>query len=156
MPPSGHRLTGAGAPPFDAVSTAGRDVGVPGRGKTKVTLLLFWASWCATCQAALPGLDAIYRDHKSDGMAMIGVSVDQSQKQAEYRAGELGTSFPIVMDESQNLVSAYGAGKVPLMFVIDRGGIVRWAGREPSFARSAVEAVLAESGAEGGRQAPWQ
>jgi hypothetical protein len=48
------------------------------------------------------------------------------------------------MDDGQRLMSQYSVGKVPMLFVIDQTGTVRWTGRDPSAARDAVEAVLAE------------
>lgn len=145
MPASSrHPLAGGPAPEFRGTSTKGRDVSVPGVGRTKATLVCFWASWCPTCQGALPGLDAIWLDHKRDGLMFIGVSVDDSEKHAVSMAAELGTSFPIVMDDGQRLMSQYSVGKVPMLFVIDQTGTVRWTGRDPSAARDAVEAVLAE------------
>lgn len=141
---SNHPLSGGPAPEFHGSATSGRDVGVPGNDRTKATLVCFWASWCPTCQAALPDLDAIWRDYKREGLMFIGVSVDDSQNHAVNMAAELGATFPILMDDGQRLMSLYGVGKVPMMFVIDRSGTVRWTGRNPGAARDAVDAVLAE------------
>ena len=139
-----HPLSGDVAPEFEAVSTSGRDVRIPGRSLTKVTVVGFWASWCPTCQATMPRLADLYNDTKGDGVLVVGVSEDETETAAVAGARDLGLSFPVVMDSSQSLASRYGASKVPLTFVVDRAGRVRWVGRAPGQARAAVRAVLGE------------
>jgi cytochrome c biogenesis protein CcmG, thiol:disulfide interchange protein DsbE len=145
MPPSiAHPLAGGSAPEFEGVSTSDRDVRVPGRGRTKVTVVGFWASWCATCQAAMPVLADLYRDKRTDGVMVVGVSLDESEGSATSMAHELDLSFPVMLDPGQRVATTYGVSQIPLTFVVDRGGRVRWVGRDPKQARQAALAVLAE------------
>lgn len=143
MPPSiGHPLAGSSAPRFQEAATSSREVGVPGSDRTRVTVVDFWASWCAACQETIPVLDDIWRDHKHDGVMVIGVSVDESESAADSAAQELGASFPIVV--SQRVAARYGVAKIPITFVIDGSGTVRWVGRDPSEMKRAVEFILHE------------
>jgi cytochrome c biogenesis protein CcmG/thiol:disulfide interchange protein DsbE len=139
-----HPLVGGAAPEFHAESTAAIPVGVPGTRRTRVTVIDFWASWCASCSRTLPALDRLWRDRKADGVAVIGVNVDDSDVAAEAAAHELGATFPIVADPGQRLSATYGVAQVPLTFVVDSAGTVRWVGRDPESARRAVEVVLSE------------
>ncbi len=139
-----HPLVGSAAPEFHAESTAAITVGVPGTRRTRVTVIDFWASWCASCSRTLPALDKLWRDRKADGVAMIGVNVDASEATAEAAAYELGATFPIVADLDQRLTGTYGVAQVPLTFVVDGAGTVRWVGRDPASARRAVEVLLSE------------
>ena len=59
-------------------------------------------------------------------------------------AQALHASFPIVVDASARFLRSYRVGQVPLTFVVDRSGTVRWVGRDPAAVRRAVEIVLAE------------
>jgi cytochrome c biogenesis protein CcmG, thiol:disulfide interchange protein DsbE len=145
MPASVHHpLVGSTAPEFQAESTAARSVGVPGSRRIRVTVIDFWASWCAACSHTMPALDKLWRDHKTDGVMVIGVSVDDSEQAADTGAHELGASFPIVADPYQHLAGTYGVAKVPLTFVVDGAGTVRWVGRDPGSARRAVDVLLSE------------
>jgi cytochrome c biogenesis protein CcmG, thiol:disulfide interchange protein DsbE len=119
-----------------------RDVGIPGSDRTKVTVVDFWASWCAACQQTIPALDDIYRSRKRDGVMVIGVSVDETDEVAASAAEEMGASFPIVVD--QRLAAVYGVSKIPLTFVVDSNSQVRWVGRDPGQIEQAVEVVLDE------------
>jgi cytochrome c biogenesis protein CcmG/thiol:disulfide interchange protein DsbE len=145
MPESiAHPLAGVQAPEFHERSTSAREVGIPGRRRTRVTVVDFWATWCPACQISIPALDSLFRDHKDDGLMVIGINVGEPEPQAAAGAQSLGASFPIVADRGQRLSAQYGVAQIPLTFVIDRDGIVRWVGTDSSQATAAALVVLAE------------
>jgi cytochrome c biogenesis protein CcmG/thiol:disulfide interchange protein DsbE len=117
-------------------------VGIPGSDRTRVTVVDFWASWCEACQSTMPVLDSLWRSKRRDGVMVIGVSVDDSEAVAASAARQLGASFPIVADPG--LASAYGVARIPLTFVVDRKGTVRWVGRDPGSIEQAALYVLYE------------
>ncbi|AUX48247.1 disulfide isomerase [Sorangium cellulosum] len=139
-----HPLVGGAAPEFEAESTAAATVRVPGSRRTRVTVIDFWASWCGACSRTMPALDQLWRERRADGVAVIGVNVDDSDAAADAAAHELGATFPIVVDPGQRLSGTYGVAQVPLTFVVDAAGTVRWVGRDPASVRRAVEVLLAE------------
>lgn len=51
----------------------------------KVVLVDFWASWCAPCRRANPGLAELYSRFRDKGFEIFGVSIDD-QKNAWKRA----------------------------------------------------------------------
>ena len=44
----------------------------------KVVMVNYWATWCAPCRKEMPKLDAFYRKYHSQGLEMVGISVDFS------------------------------------------------------------------------------
>ena len=147
MPGSmGHPLEGAEAPPFRAETNQESEVRVPADDPRAVTVLDFWASWCQGCRQTLPALDALYRERKAEGVVVIGVCLDEHEEDARALLASLGPSFPMVNDPYMQLARAYRAYQIPLTFVIDREGVVRWAGRHPNRVREAVDVLLAERG----------
>jgi thiol-disulfide isomerase/thioredoxin len=117
-------------------------VSVPGTGRTLVTVVDFWASWCEACQDTMPVLDSLWRSNRRDGMMVIGVSVDATEADAASAARAFGASFPIVVDPG--LASAYNVARIPLTFVIDKRGMVRWVGRQPAAIEQAALYLLDE------------
>lgn len=145
MPASSpHPLAGEPAPAFEGESTLGRDVGVPGDERTRVTVVDFWAPFCAACQVTIPALGELYDDYRREGVMVIGVAVDESEEAAQRTATRLGGRFPIVMDGGGRIAGSYRVHQVPLTFVLDREGRVRWVGREMGEARRAVRFLLRE------------
>ncbi|RAJ10716.1 thiol-disulfide isomerase/thioredoxin [Chitinophaga skermanii] len=51
------------------------DIGVEIR-KTKITMLDFWASWCAPCREIMPELKELYFKYKDKGFNVVGISQD--------------------------------------------------------------------------------
>lgn len=143
MPASArHPLSGSPAPEFAEQTTAAEAVGVPGDDETRATVIDFWASWCAACRETMPALDALFRQHREEGLVVIGVSEDDDEPTARRAARAFGASFPIVYDRGQDLAASYRVGSLPLTFVIDRAGLVRWVGHDPALAVRAALALL--------------
>jgi cytochrome c biogenesis protein CcmG/thiol:disulfide interchange protein DsbE len=143
MPPSlRHPLAGAQAPAMPEVGV--EEVGIWHGAPVKATVVDFWASWCTGCQESLPALDALYRDKRAEGLHVVGVSVDERRDDAMAMAQALHATFPIVVDQDARLLRQYRVAQVPLTFVVDRAGTVRWVGRDPTELKRAVEVVLAE------------
>lgn len=44
--------------------------------KGKIVLVDYWATWCAPCRKKFPHTVALAKEHKADGLTVIGVSLD--------------------------------------------------------------------------------
>lgn len=89
-----------------------------------VVVLNFWATWCPPCVEEAPSLEKFAEQMRSEGVAVIGVSVDQDQAQLEKFVAEHGLTFPIARDPNQNLAGRYGTFKFPETYILDRDGRV--------------------------------
>ena len=52
--------------------------------KGKYVLIDFWASWCGPCRKENPNVVAAYQKFKDSGFTVLGVSLDQPGKHAEW------------------------------------------------------------------------
>jgi thiol-disulfide isomerase/thioredoxin len=84
----------------------------------KVTLVNFWATWCAPCRAEIPDLVKLqeeYRDH----LIIIGVvSADGPAEMIAKFAAEFKMNYPIVMETPELSAAFPGIFALPTTFVI--------------------------------------
>jgi peroxiredoxin len=94
--------------------------------KGRVTLVLFWASWCEPCTAEGPSLDAVYRRRKHE-LALLGITRDTADDAAirTFRTSH-GITYPIVRSDDR-LQAAFGAPEeVPTFLLYGKDGRLRW------------------------------
>lgn len=92
--------------------------------KGKVIVLDFWATWCAPCKAEIPGFVELQDAYGSQGLQMIGVSVDDKVETLRPFASEFKMNYPVLVGLGRDdLQDAYGPlWGIPTTFVINREG----------------------------------
>lgn len=93
------------------------------RGKPVV--LDFWATWCGPCRASMPHLSALQERYASQGLVVLGLSLDDlPAPQVRRFADRLGVRFRLAMADEQ-VMDAYGPIRsIPTTFFISRKGEV--------------------------------
>jgi peroxiredoxin len=90
----------------------------------QVVVLNFWATWCPPCVEETPGLEKFAEQMRLQGVAVMGVSVDEDAAALRTFAAEQHLSFPILRDPNQSVASRYGTFKFPETYIIDQEGRV--------------------------------
>lgn len=90
--------------------------------KGQVLLVNFWASWCPLCRAEMPEIEAYYRAHRAQGLAVLALSMDEPEDEAKVRELAKGWSFPVAMMQQVKLSGLDRIWRMPVSAVIDRQG----------------------------------
>jgi cytochrome c biogenesis protein CcmG/thiol:disulfide interchange protein DsbE len=88
----------------------------------KAVVINFWASWCGPCKDEAPVLERAWREHRGDGLVVVGVDFNDLRSDARDFMEETGITYPVVYDRDGELVADYGATGVPETFFVDRQG----------------------------------
>ena len=92
----------------------------------KVVVVNFWATWCPPCRVEMPGFQRVYEDRRTDGLVIVGVSMDRGGEGVVREfLSERGITFPVVMADGEVVQAFGGVRTLPTSFLIDREGRVR-------------------------------
>ena len=95
------------------------------RLRGKVVLINLWATWCSPCRVEMPTLNAFYRHYHSQGLDVLGLSIDEAPDVAQVRQVMRQFSYPAAL---ANAARVNGFGQpiaVPVTYVIDARGVIR-------------------------------
>ncbi len=102
--------------------------------KGKVVFLNFWATWCPPCQKEMPDIEQLYLDNgKNEGdVIVLGVAnpstpeypnnSDLSVEKVTDFLNTNGYTFPVVFDETGEILSLYRISAFPTTFIINPDG----------------------------------
>lgn len=116
--------TGKMAPGFALETLDNRTVKLSDfRGK--VTLVNFWATWCAPCRVEMPSLVALRNAYRSRGFEVVGVAMDDDDRiKVATFVRDMHVSYPIVLKDT-SVGDAFGGVRfLPQSFLLDSDGRV--------------------------------
>ncbi len=90
-----------------------------------LTLINFWASWCAPCRQEMPIFETFYRSHYKLGFNVVGVAIDSPEKTREM-LDSMDISYPILYAEQTGMQLMDTAGNpdgfLPYSLLVDQHG----------------------------------
>lgn len=111
------------------------------RGR-KVVVVKFFAKYCEPCKRSLPWFQKFVTEHP--GVAVLGIDEDERESDARDVATMFGLRFPIVHDSGNALAGRFRVSDMPITFVADRKGRIRWVGG-PDQTEADLEAAVSAS-----------
>jgi len=118
-------VVGHPAPDFVLPALDGSEVRLADlRGKP--VILNFWATWCPPCRREMPALEIVWQQYSQGDVMVLGV--DQGESIAvvsEYVRQNVGVTFPLLLDRSQDVGDLYLVRSLPTTFFIDADGIIQ-------------------------------
>ena len=107
------------AAPFESARTI---AGTPFGSAGEVTIVHYWATWCAPCRLEMPILDAFYRKHHAQGLAMLAISIDQDASTRKLQDATSRFAFPIARVDDVRMPRRDIPTALPVTRVYDRSG----------------------------------
>jgi len=92
----------------------------------KAVLINFWATWCGPCVQEIPSLISLQNEFGSQGLSVIGVSMDQNgEGPVQKLIQKTGINYPVVMGDAKISRDFGGISGIPASFLVDQSGAVR-------------------------------
>ncbi len=136
---------GRPAPNFTATTVEGVKVTLSSlRGHP--VWLTFGASWCQSCRAENPDIEAAYEKYRARGLEVLQIFIEDSKSDIEEYAKRTGLTYPKI-DDSGRIANSYRIVGIPSHFFIDSSGILREI-RISSLDPSMISEDLAQIGVE--------
>ena len=133
---------GAVAPDFRLGDLTGRTVYLNAELRRPV-VLTFFATWCAPCREEIPVLIALQRRLGDRAQILCAVADPENVDRVRSIAAGLSIPYPMLLDEGQRTMRAYGVRALPATFLIGRDGriVSRFAALGESEAAMLYDAI---------------
>jgi peroxiredoxin len=77
------------------------------RYRGRPTVVNFWASYCNPCRKEFPLFRRALREHRDEGLQVVGVSHDDIDADARAFADDFGAAWPLARDPDDAIADAY-------------------------------------------------
>ncbi|MDE0186677.1 MAG: TlpA disulfide reductase family protein [Candidatus Poribacteria bacterium] len=108
---------------IDVVQLSGKREKLSSLSKDRITLVVFWATWCQRCREEVPDINDLAADYGSS-LAVIGISAGETLHTVKAHSAGLGIRYPVVVTQLSNL-AALGIDSIPRLVVLDSKGRIQ-------------------------------
>lgn len=114
--------------------------------KGKVTLVMFWATWCPACKTELPVLEQLRAKYPDDKLDIMAISVDDTEAAMKSFLESRPTSLSVFLSKA-DVGSEFDIKTIPSLFILDKNGQVAFnsSGAYPMEMLDSVIAALVKA-----------
>jgi len=92
--------------------------------KGQGVFLNFWGTWCKPCEKEMPAMDRQYKVFKDQGVQTLAVNIAQTDFEVQNFVDRYDLTFPVAIDKTKSVMTAYNVGRLPATVLIDSNGKV--------------------------------
>lgn len=92
----------------------------------KPVLLVFWATWCPECRAAIPSINALHAGPVGKKVQILGLDFRESREKVSATVKARDIRYPVLLDEKGKVARAYGVVGIPTFVLIGRDGAIAY------------------------------
>ena len=92
--------------------------------KDKLTIVNFWATWCAPCREEMPSLNRAFEKVKDQGIAMVAINLGESKDLIERFTNEVPIDFTVLRATDPSTMATWQVRGLPTTLVVDKNGRV--------------------------------
>ena len=105
---------------------AGGDTYTFGPDDGKVTLVVFWATWCKPCLVEIPILNDLHETYGEQGFRVVSILLDDPDgTKAPVFMERYGVVYPVLIDDGKTEALFGGLRALPTNFLVGRDGKVK-------------------------------
>ncbi|MBU1039575.1 MAG: TlpA family protein disulfide reductase [Proteobacteria bacterium] len=91
--------------------------------KGKVTLIMFWATWCPACKTELPVLEQLRAKYPKEKLDILAMSVDDTDQAMHEYLKTRPTTLTVLMAKG-DVSTEFGVRSIPSLVIFDGEGQV--------------------------------
>ena len=113
------------APDFSLQDTGGKTHRLSDyRGKP--VIINFWTTWCPPCREELPSMNRAWHLLEKEGIAMLALNMGEDEDTIFIFSADYPTDFPILMDQSGEVIEQWPVKGLPTTYVIAPDGTIAY------------------------------
>jgi peroxiredoxin len=116
----------ASTPDFTLPALDGQPVSLSQYLGKKPVLLVFWATWCPECKAAIPEINSLYGGPLSGKLQILGVDYRESREKVSAAVKSRDIRYTVLLDEKGTVAREYGVIGIPTYILIGKDGKVTY------------------------------
>lgn len=120
---------GSRLPEFDA-----QFVGAQPPASSKLTLIDFWATWCAPCREEFPHLNRLNQQLSAQGLSVIGLTQESVQVAADFLR-KVSIEYPVGAAGERPLQKQLGIKALPYAVLVNRSNVIVWRGQASTLSQ---------------------
>lgn len=92
----------------------------------KPVIVNFWATWCPPCREELPSMNRAWHTIEEQGIAMLAINMGEDEDTIFIFSADYPTDFPILMDQTGEVIEQWPVKGLPTTFVIAPDGTIAY------------------------------